>query len=77
MFRVTDKNGQVIAQPAALSELKTYLDTSWPGWDKRIDNKRDAHNFDILDDKGDPLATVSGPKPLDDPKDLAGNENNP
>lgn len=63
MFRVTDKNGQVIAQPAARSELETYLNTSWPGWDKRTDNRRDDNNFDILDDKGDHLATVSGPKP--------------
>jgi hypothetical protein len=63
MFRVTDKNGQVIAQPAARSELDTYLNTSWPGWDKRTDNVRDDNNFDILDDKGDPLATVTGPKP--------------
>jgi hypothetical protein len=77
MFRVMDKNGQVIAQPAARSELETYLNTSWPGWDKRTDNRRDDNNFDILDDKGDPLATVSGPRPPAESHDKTENEPNP
>ena len=72
MFRVMDKNGQVIAQPTARSELETYLNTSWPGWDKRTDNRRDDNNFDILDDKDDPLATVTGPKPPPEPRDEQG-----
>lgn len=62
MFRIIDKNGQMIAQPAAPSELQTYLDTSFPGWKDRVTEQDDENNFAIANQKGEPLVTVQGPR---------------
>lgn len=59
-FRITNKDGQSVAEYDNYSEVETFLNHSMPDWGEHVQAKHDDHNFDVMDAEGRVAFRVAG-----------------